>query len=620
MARTRRNVGQAASGEIQAVTIDNPGPPSPISMTATVVRDFGSGGETFEEAVARALPVVDPTVSQAAVDAVLLTTPIRRQRMTCERCHTSHFWTIRRPRSCRNCGRDFPPLATDEVIPVSETASKSRALTFERFNVRGTAENPIYVVLVEALRPQLPSGSWGERQQGWLDRLRECRGTFEGHTVYAFGREKLISFLKATKRIVVSRHGSNTQHVDWIRIGGRTRMPPELADLVKIEEFPPYQIEDFANRSSAYISLAGTVLGPIVKKKIVFVNEPIFSERGGFQIYIANNSHPGGRGSARHVQQIFGIADNNQYPSQICVYASENAHTGSAMFIRDEAQSINVAELHSNGLLILATLGENDFHSIRIFYRILQETIKFLVDPVEFERIKAEMALRFRESQKQHVVDCAKRAIAYMERNNGQDMRSATRRETTIRQIRDLENQLFELNGRLFAIDTTNVVQTTDRIAAEFESLMDGRMAQTQKVYFANNGDFHMITEPMVAFDRETRRHHLLGPCEMIVELPGKGSGRYHGSSGGGVRLFQHVGNGMQRRALPHCGTEGNVCFGNIGHEILALVAAFELQALVSLVITFLQRPNVFDRDGRRVREFPVCAAPTGFDAARLPE
>src|SRR5579863_5062291 len=111
MARTRRNVGQAAPGEIQAITIDNPGPPGPISMTAIVGRD----GETFEEAIARTLPVVDPTVptsrrltGSAAIDSVLLATPVRRQTVRCDHCHIPTSWTTRVPLRCRSCGHTLP--------------------------------------------------------------------------------------------------------------------------------------------------------------------------------------------------------------------------------------------------------------------------------------------------------------------------------------------------------------------------------------------------------------------------------------------------------------------------------------------------------------------------------
>ncbi len=479
--------------------------------------------------------------------------------------------------------------ALAEADAADEAERKSRTLTFDPFTLAGTAETPVFVIARSIVTNVLPSD---ERHEGWLDRLRVCAGRLrDGTEVYSFTEAKLRLFLKAVRRIVTSRFGTDTRYVERVTIGSRTRLPAELADHFRIADFPEFQIEDaVGGLSPALTTIAATILGPLLKRKIIFTRNGEFSDRGGFQIYIArgNEMHPRGYDT---VTRIFNIIDNNTYPAQIRVFRSQpNPGAVSNIMITDGAR--NIAELHSNGLVILAELTDS-FHSIRIFHRIMMDVSKYVADPEEYQRVVVERAKRFRESQKKHIVDLATRAISI-----GRDVRANSSRESLRTQIRETEQNLLLLHQRLFSVENTNKDATFTRIAREFDRLSDGKVNLVKKVFFSTDNSLHVVTDPLVAYNRDTRRHHMLGECEIIINFPSS------------VRIMQVVHPGRARIALPHCGGDGGVCFGNIKNEITGLVAGFEIEALVSLVVTFLLRPNPFDRDGSRVRDFPVVPAP----------
>lgn len=517
-------------------------------------------------------------------------------------------------RKKKKAAAEVVEVATSEVEVAEETSS--RTLTFGSFTTAATEERPIFLIEIESIRHALERT---DRFNGWRERLSTCRGEFEGHSCYSMARDQLDRFLSSVKRIVVGRWGSGTRHVEWVRIGSRTRLPPDVMQATPVPEFPEFQVENLAEQSNAFAVLAAAILGPVLRRKIMLVNTAQFSDRGGFQIYIARGEHyPNARLAIRHANRLFGYEDKNDYPHHVNIYSPDPENT-TAVYIQDGMTT--VAEVHPNGLLILAQV-QDDFFGLRVFARILRESIRYFGSPEEYERIRAEVALAFRNSQREHIVASAERAIRYVEENNrgnrnGVNLRNVNHAEHVKQQIRDAERALHMLHAEMFAIQHSNNANTMQRITSEFDMLADGRFNLVNKVFFAPNGEFHMITDSIVAYDRQNRKYHLLGPCEMIVDFPGNTYSRYYPRYGG-VRILQHVAAGQRRTALPHCGDEGAVCFGNIANEISALVSGFEIQALASLVITFLQRPNPFDRDGRRVRNFPECPAPTapGSDPA----
>lgn len=522
---------------------------------------------------------------------------------------TADFITRPTVDCCSQCAKSVSIASAADLA--NEIATRaSRGLTFDPFTLAGTEQAPIYVVEVDSLRRSLPSS----REYGLRDRLRVCQGQFEDRQVYSFTKEKLLEFLANIKKVVTSRHGTSTRHVEMIRIGARTRMPPELIPSIHQEDFPEYQIEDFAGRGSAFTAIVGAILAPVLRRKIVFTDQPVFSDRGAYQIYVAHQSGMRNRRVRASLHRIYDLQDSNDYPQGVALYETDQAN-GSVIAIQD--REYNLAELHPNGMMILLGLRD-DFFSIRLFHRILMESVRYLADPGEYERLRDEMRRQFRLSQQQYIVDCATRALEYVENNlsrnqSANNFRSISRRDHIEQQIRNTERQLSELHLQLFAVNNTNQQATMDRIRREFDFLADGKFAMVKNVFFSPNGDFHMVTDPIVAFDRQQKKYHLLGPCEAVIEFPGKRDSRLFGG-GGGVMLQQHVSNGHQRLDLPHC-RGSSVCFGNISHEITSLVAGFELQALASLLVTFLQRPNPYDPDGRRVRNFPECPKPSDHDA-----
>ncbi|MDO8408058.1 MAG: hypothetical protein Q7S95_02375 [bacterium] len=469
---------------------------------------------------------------------------------------------------------------------------------------RGTrATTPLFVLNYFA------SGEYHRKlRQAGFDTTRTLE--FEHNDVYVFTKEELDSLLKKAGLCVSKKAPSRTKGVEWVWLCAVPDLPrsvlARMGDTLDLSGLRYVNIGEWRGdgKSSDYAYITAAMLYPLLKRPIQFsVPHGItmkYRPDGPFQVYIW--SSPGDEKEKQPPARIWGIRTGCRDRAFVPAQGGGRTRPGDTMrtgiAICDGRYA--VAELFPNALYVHHDLVHEGIpEELELYAELLKRCQLLLTGPEAFavyleraekERIEAEKmafpllverSVEKRAERHKNAVEAAERAVAEKKH-----------------EYFDAERKLFAERQALLDPEVMKV-----RFLAEYEKLATGKVELIKGITFdPTDGDTITLHTGEITIDHpRDGTTRLIGGCDVTYNL----------ETGEVVSI---VNRDRQPRAdemtyhTPHVFRENgrNVCLGNIGGELAAYIAHYEIEAAAVLTVAFLQSVRDDERYLRYLEYFPV--------------
>lgn len=274
--------------------------------------------------------------------------------------------------------------------------------------------------------------------------------------------------------------------------------------------------------------------------------------------------------------------------------------SGSGILISDP-EGVAVAELHGANLYILFDLPHSPRSNPDLLRRILEDTLMVMQSPEDYNRAARE---RLREVEAQsrgrYIEACSRRGASEIHNTREEVTRLQRDQNSYSENLVSIIRQLDAARRRLLRLEEDP--GDNERYGVEFDKLK--ACAHVDSVVVGDE-NIVVMTDHLVTYPLSSGRQADLGVYRIILSIDGRTPTCYN--------LTRQIGG----VGHPHCHGGGDMCWGNIGRDIVDLAARYEFSVVTQLIIEFLQTINEGDDYGRRVRNWPtyvptaVAAAPT---------
>jgi len=430
---------------------------------------------------------------------------------------------------------------------------------------------------------------------------------FEENDVHVFTKEELTTLLEKAQLCISKKAPSHTQNVEWVWLKAMPRLPQRVLDRMGVPNLEAFsgagiEVDERAcgGSGSAYRFIISSMLYPLLKRPIKFTvphgDRADYYPDGPFQIYIWSAPEGSGtrRGGDRIPERVWGIETLCRDASFIPMEGRNPA--GVVIYDGDYA----VAELLPNALYVHHDLVHYDKEEeLELFVELLKHCRALLTGPEAFKKYIKEQEERRLEAERNAFPLLIERSVA----------KRATRQKNAIEAAQRIaatkKAEYFEAERMLFAERQTlldpEVMKA--RFLAEYEKLSSGQVELIEGVTFNPRDDSSITlhTGEILVDHPHKGTTHLIGKCDATFNLE-TGSVRIinrdrpYKSAGGSTVHTPHV--------FDERGT--NVCLGNIGQELVAYIAHYELEAAAVLTVAFLQSCSGSSGYTERLSHFPV--------------
>jgi hypothetical protein len=456
-----------------------------------------------------------------------------------------------------------------------------------------TAEYPYYRVCVKGSEADF---SVEALQQGLGSKYRHKRPLFTG-SVHTEKDSNYIYFLKDELRLFMQRLNLTIErmlaidiHVFEVDIERQRELHEYMGtsehcvgrDVVPSHPFEVYNPggwDGYLRREA--VALITHILSPALKKKVMIENhhgkDVEYSARGAFRVLLWASPYASIRNRGdKAPAKIWDIPTSCRDS-----YLVQDCHAPVAASQRIMSGEYVVAELFANALYIYHDIvhcqKENE---LRILEQILLRARALACSPEEYAALEAAFEVERRERQVKLFTKFVTTALPARAKRH-EDLVKATRvaAETARRDYLDIERRYFEI-----VASHTDPAVLEARLRAEIERLQSGKVARVTSISLEEGGEglvCKIYTDEMRVLNPRTNKVHILGRACIVAYLAEKR-----------VRILnldRTVTYGGGYHHFPHVGQEGRICMGNTEYQFGQYLAHYELEALVTLAIIFLE-------------------------------
>jgi hypothetical protein len=445
---------------------------------------------------------------------------------------------------------------------------------------------------------------------------------FEKNDAFVFTPEEFRLFAQRAGVIEAKRTSSQHRNISWVWLRKAVTLPksalqhlPPACDTCTATVSAKYSAQRHCGHSSVekFSEIIRRTLLPILQRDITFSvphkESAAYASDGPFQIYVW--SYPAGF-TSKTVDAPLRVW-NLPVACRDDWLIPKESFFGRIMGVGKKSVTITdgqytVATLFPNALYIhhdIVHIGSEK--ELELFAVLLMKAAALIASPDEWKQLEERIAAAKADAEKQAFRDIIVASVT------ARATRNETAIKAAIKKARDLREQYFAAERELFTLEQMgqDPIVAQQKFIAEFEKLQQGKVPGVLGITIDPDDSEHLVIHfDDIIVDHPIRRgvRHHLGKYDSTLNL-----------SNGSIKIVNVTyGAKVQRDDgtrfhSPHIfETYGRVCLGNIGGEMTAYIAHYELEAAATLIHAFLQSVTTVDRGHGyvdRLEHYPRVAA-----------
>ncbi len=471
---------------------------------------------------------------------------------------------------------------------MTATVSSPGMLTVRPFNLdSATDEHPLFVVSAKSLRYFS-----AHTMRDVID--AHSYHYFEEEAAYVFSLDELELLMERIDGVAVARFPSRTKNVEWIWLKPRKNdsfdwreFGPPLADAHAMLQYG-FKTANWSGRGrNDFAYIVSRILSPALKRPIVLsggYGRPLVVPTGDtFHVYLWSTADRNEHSQIRAPRDAWGyrmdFRDNAFQPNQ-----------KNGIFLRYGGYI--VAELCENALYVhhnLVRYGSIDEY--RLMVKLCTDVVA-LLGSGEFKTNMDDIRQRQQKMQQEIFATIVESGIPERSQRESFELNAARENAQLARKaFFAAERRVFELEQAQLDPDVVR-----RRFEGEIAKLQQGRVGLVKGISFGGYGgkpSLHVFTEEIIMTDPRNNLKYRRGEYEIILNF-----------SEGEILFFNRT-KSEEIESDPHIESSGDACLGSVEGDITEYLAHYEVEAVTTLAIAFLQSPNPYD-GGYGIEHFPL--------------
>ena len=407
------------------------------------------------------------------------------------------------------------------------------------------------------------------------------------------------------------------------------KQAPKLKKKGKKEKLEPIVLEEVkpagkvsvslwmgANNEADFVATTEKILMPFLKRDIdiVVAHRSKYKLRtdGLFRVIIWGSPTLSPIDEANMIPNEMRPTTMFGYPVDLSRDFQSIKYSGSGLAIGDGESEYVIAEFHKDHLFILHDACHTGTKNEQgIYEAILQQFVdEQSLTPEARAAKEADKLRKYHQRQKDnYIAMCSKRSEADMKSLDSQIINNAADLQNVSTKVITYSRLAVELRKKRSIYDDGFLIPQ-EKYAEEFDKLLDN--PKIVKVECPTESMFKVYTKVLYCTDPRTNKVHEIG--EFCITLPNINQATVE------FRNLTRtvVAHGGKPSHAPHVFERGNACLGSMNEILGDLISKYELAALASMLIVFIESVNTDDSAGKLIDKWPVDEERTAALAAEL--